>query len=174
MTTRLLRAKRRHSWRFASLERLARRLARRFRGRRFLPTRRAVARQRFLRVESLEERSLLTLSGVMSIGPTGNFASIGDAISTIDNQGLGGPLVLELQAGYSSAAEPVSPIAFSLLPTSAATPVTLRPAAGANVVISSADPVATISIDQTSYLTIDGRAGGVGTAKSLTIENTST
>src|SRR4051812_32026622 len=115
MSTRFSRPNTRRSWGLASLGRLACQLARRFNH--GSPARRAAARVRFLRAEPLEERALLSFSGLKSIGPTGDFLSITNAISAIRTDGLGGPLTLELQAAYQSSAEPAgSPITFSILP----------------------------------------------------------
>src|SRR5262249_53588069 len=140
-----------------------------------LPARRAAARLRFLRVEPLEDRALLTLSGVMSIGPSGDFKTIDTALSAIRNQGLGGALTLEFQSAYKSSDEPSGgAINLSNIVTSATNTLTLRPASGATVAITSSDPTATVSVDLASFITIDGRAGGVGPAKNLIIENTST
>jgi hypothetical protein len=135
----------------------------------------AARRHRSLLIEPLEGRALLSLLGLKTIGPGGNYASITAAIADIQSQGLAGALTLELQANYVSAVE-TFPVNFSNLPgNSAANPVTLRPASGAtNLTITSDDSLATLSFDAVAYVTIDGRAGGVGTAKNLTIENTST
>ena len=45
------------------------------------------------------------LSGTRSIGPTGDYASIGAAIADVQVQTLGGALVLELQPAYVSTVE---------------------------------------------------------------------
>lgn len=135
----------------------------------------AARRHRCLWIEPLEDRALLSLLGLKTIGPSGNYASITAAIADIQSQGLGGALTLELQANYVSSGE-TFPVNFSNLPgNSAANPVTLRPASGAtNLAITSSDLLATVSFDAVAYVTIDGRSGGTGTAKNLTIENTST
>ncbi|MBB5031855.1 beta strand repeat-containing protein [Prosthecobacter vanneervenii] len=123
------------------------------------------------------------LSGTRSIGPTGDYASIGAAVADIQAQTLGGALVLELQAGYVSNVE-TFPLVFTNLGTSAANTLTLRPQAGATALsISSADATAaTIDLNGAQYVIIDGRPAGVGgnagsgggTASQLTIANTST
>lgn len=123
------------------------------------------------------------LSGTRSIGPTGDYASIGAAIADVQAQTLGGALVLELQAGYVSAVESF-PLVFSNLGTTSSNTLTLRPQAGATaLLISSADTsAATVDLNGAQYVIIDGRPAGAGgnvgsgggTASQLTISNTST
>jgi hypothetical protein len=53
--------------------------------------------------------------------------------------------------------------------------LTIRPAAGATALsITSSNSTGTLRINKADYVTIDGRPGGSGSAKELTIENTST
>lgn len=112
-----------------------------------------------------------TLSGTKSIGPTGNYPSITAAIAAMQSSGLAGPVILELQPAYVCSVE-TFPIRFSGIATSASTGIMLRPAAGAtNLVITSLHPVMTMQLDGIKYLTIDGRPGGAGTNKELTIRN---
>jgi hypothetical protein len=115
------------------------------------------------------------LFGTQSIGPTGDYGSIGAALSAIQTNGLSGPLVLELQASYISSVE-TFPISFTNLGTTATNTLTLRPQTGATGrAISSADTTAaTLDLNGAQFLTIDGRPGGVGAAKELSIANTST
>src|SRR5436190_7256749 len=137
------------------------------------------ARRRFLRMEGLEERAMLSVSGTKSVGPTGDYPSITAVIAAIQaspgpNKGpLDGPLVMELQPTYVSSVE-TFPINLSNLDgISSTNTVTIRPASGATGrSISSADTEATLKLDAVSYVTIDGRPGGTGTSKELTIENT--
>ncbi|MFO1441450.1 MAG: hypothetical protein U1F81_24235 [Verrucomicrobiaceae bacterium] len=115
------------------------------------------------------------LSGTKTIGPTGNYTSIGAAITDIQTQTLGGPLVLELQSTYVSTVE-TFPLTFTNLGSSAINTLTLRPVAGATglSISSAATTAATVDLNGASYLTIDGRPGGTGTVSQLTIANTST
>ncbi|MDZ4403704.1 cadherin-like beta sandwich domain-containing protein [Prosthecobacter sp.] len=114
------------------------------------------------------------LSGTKTIGPTGDYASIGAAITDIQTQTLSGALVLELQPSYLSSVE-TFPVTFTNLGTTAANTVTLRPQTGAvGLAISSANTtVATVDLNGAQFLTIDGRPGGAGTASQLNIANTS-
>lgn len=114
------------------------------------------------------------LSGTQSIGPTGDYSSIGAAISAIQTNGLSGPLVLELQAAYASSVE-TFPLTFTNLGTTSTNTLTLRPQAGATALtITSNNGTATVDLNGASQVTLDGRPGGTGTAKALTIANTGT
>lgn len=115
------------------------------------------------------------LSGTRSIGPTGDYTSIGAAIADIQAQTLAGALTLELQAAYVSSVE-TFPLVVPNLGATAVNTVTLRPEPGATALaISSADTTAaTVDLHGARFLIIDGRPGGLGTAKELTIANTST
>ena len=108
--------------------------------------------------------SAATLSGTKTIGPTGNYASIGAAVADIQTHGLGGALVLELQSTYISSVESF-PLTFTNLTGASVTnTVTLRPQTGAtNLSIVSADATATINLDNGSFITFDvaGRAAWV-------------
>ncbi len=112
------------------------------------------------------------LSGTKTIGPTGDYASIGAAIVDIQAQTLGGALVLELQAGYLGSVE-TFPLVFASLGTTAANTVTLRPELGATgLSLSSADTTAaTVDLRGAQFLTLDGRPGGVGAVSELSIAN---
>lgn len=82
---------------------------------------------------------LSALAGMFSVGASGNYATLTAAIVDIQTQSLGGAVVLELQAGDSSARE-TFPLVFSNLSTTATNKLTVRPEARATgLVISSAD-----------------------------------
>lgn len=113
--------------------------------------------------------------GTMTVGPSGNYSTIGAAISSIQAIGLSGALVLELQPNYVSTGE-TFPLVFSNLGATAVNTITLRPQSGAvGLSISSAvTTAATVDLNGASYVTIDGRPGGLGTTSQLSIANTST
>ena len=116
------------------------------------------------------------LSGTKSVGPTGDYASLTAAITDIQTETLGGALVLELQASYVSTVETFPLTIPALTGASATNTFTIRPASGATALaISSADTTAaTVDLKGAQFVTFDGRPGGAGTAKELTIANTST
>jgi hypothetical protein len=117
-----------------------------------------------------------TLSpGTYSIGPSGYFSSIGAAIHSLQCGGVIGSYIFELQSAYSSTIESY-PLAIPFIPgVSHDNTITIRPAAGVTgKSISSSNSRGTILLDGGSYVIFDGRPGGIGTAKQLTIENTHT
>lgn len=112
----------------------------------------------------------LPISGIKTIGPGGDFASITDAFDAITNDGLGGPVILSLLPGYSSSVED-----FPLNPPNNATAVntvTLRPSVS-GLILSSGNAGATINLKGVKYFCLDGRVGGEGTTQDLTVNNSS-
>jgi hypothetical protein len=112
------------------------------------------------------------MTGTYTIGPGGAYSTITAALSALRTTGLGGPVVLALKAGYTSTAE-TFPISFATIPCISATnTVTLRPEAGAtNLQINSNINGSTITTSNCRYITIDGRPGGTGISRELTITN---
>jgi hypothetical protein len=131
-------------------------------------------RRRLLVSEILEDRRLLApLIGAYSIGPTGAYASVGAAIASAQTEGFGGAVTFELESSYLSSVE-TFPLAFTNLGTSSINTLTLRPASGATNLLITSGSATTLNLNGAKFVTIDGRAGGTGTAKNLTIANTST
>jgi hypothetical protein len=117
------------------------------------------------------------ITGLKTIAPSGaDYTTITAAITAMKsiNQGFSGSVILELQSTYSSASE-TFPLTFSGLSTSATNNITIRPATGASALsISSANTTSTLDLNGITYLTIDGRAGGIGVSSALTVANTAT
>jgi hypothetical protein len=114
------------------------------------------------------------LTGTKTIGTTGaNYSSITAAISDIQTNGLSGAVILELQADYTTASE-TFPITISGIVTSAVNNLTIRPAASVSslAISPAATFLQTFLFNGASYVTIDGRPGGTGLTKALTIANT--
>jgi hypothetical protein len=113
--------------------------------------------------------------GTYSVGPTGNFSSITNALASITLCPLTGAYILELQSTYASAGE-TFPLTVGLYSgISATNTITIRPATGAtNLSITSANTTGTINMNGANYITFDGRPGGAGVVKQLSIINTST
>src|SRR5579871_2138841 len=84
----------------------------------------------------------LGLAGALKVGPGGNYLTLQSALSDLRAKGLAGPVVLELQAGYTSAGETFPLVLDSNVHCSSRTKtITIRPAAGAGQLsITSADP----------------------------------
>jgi trimeric autotransporter adhesin len=116
------------------------------------------------------------LSGTKSVGPTGDYPSLTAAIADVQTQTVGGALVLELQSTYVSSVETFPLTVPTLNGASESNPVTIRPASGATglSITSATTSAATVDLNGAQFVTFDGRAGGAGTAKQLTIANTNT
>jgi len=117
------------------------------------------------------------LSGTYTVGPTTsapNYLTLTAAITDLTSVGLSGAVILELEADYTSASEtfPLNLTAFTGL--SISNTLTIRPKTGATgLSISGSNTTAIVQFNGGTYITIDGRAGGVG-ASQLSITNTST
>ena len=111
--------------------------------------------------------------GYYTIGPTGNYASISLAIADLTGCTLTGSYIFELQPTYLSIVEsfPISIPFFSggsLLNT-----ITIRPQTGAgNLSITTSSSTGTLMLNAANYIFFDGRPGGTGILKNLSIENT--
>lgn len=112
------------------------------------------------------------LSGTRTVGPTGNYPTLTAAIADVRAKTLGGPLVIELQAAYSSAAE-TFPLVFSNLTATATNTLTVRPESGAANLTIASSAAQTLDFDGASFVRLDGRAGGTGATSALTISNIS-
>lgn len=114
-------------------------------------------------------------AGTYTVGPTGFYPSLTAALAALNVSGIAGPVILELQATYTSAVE-TFPLGIGIIPCAGpVNTLTIRPQASAtSLSISSAHTTATIDMNGANYVIIDGRPGGTGTVKQLTIANTST
>ncbi|RYZ54476.1 MAG: hypothetical protein EOP49_05085, partial [Sphingobacteriales bacterium] len=115
----------------------------------------------------------------IAVGPGQGFLTLTDAISSLSNSGISGPVILELQSNYLSTDEPAFPIVFPFNPCVGPTnSLTIRPAAtAAGLSIASSNAGPTIDFNGASNVIIDGRPGGVGAMSSsdnLQIVNTNT
>lgn len=111
--------------------------------------------------------------GTYTVGATGTYTSIANAITALVANGITGAVVLELQTDYA----PEGAVSFPFVPCASATnTITIRPAAGvaAPIVLTSAAASPTFNINGGQYYIIDGRNGGTGTNKFITIANSST
>jgi hypothetical protein len=115
------------------------------------------------------------ISGTKSIGPTGDYPHLTAAVADLVANGADGNVFLELQPTYTSALEPSFPVVLpAFLCASPSNTVTIRPAPGATGLSLTSGAIQTIDINGGQWWRIDGRPGGAGTAKELTIANTST
>ncbi len=113
-----------------------------------------------------------TVSGTISVGPTGTFTTIAAAVANINTNGLAGNVIIELQAAYVSSVE-TFPLVINTLGSPSNT-ITIRPETGATALsITSANTTATLDLNTATNVTIDGRAGGAGGSQ-LTVSDTAT
>ncbi|MCC7503300.1 MAG: hypothetical protein IT229_12270, partial [Flavobacteriales bacterium] len=112
------------------------------------------------------------LSGTYTI--PGSYSSLGDAVSAYNTSCLGGNVVFELGAGYTSTGESFPITINDNADASATKTLTIRPATGATPVITGVvSPGALIKLNGADWVTIDGSNSG-GTDRSLTLSNTTT
>jgi hypothetical protein len=115
------------------------------------------------------------LSSIITIGPGFDYATLTDAIVILNGCGITQPTTLELQGNYVSTSE-AFPISLGAISgANAINTITIRPASNvaSDLTISSSNATGTISHNGGNYFIIDGRPGGTGTSKFITVENTS-
>ncbi len=118
-----------------------------------------------------------TFCGTRIVGPSAGAtdATIGAAYSAISSQGLACASFIELQPTYVSSVETFPLTLGPIVGSSSTNTLTIRPQSGASGrSITSANTTATINLAGATNVIFDGRSGGAGTAKELTIANTST
>ena len=113
-----------------------------------------------------------TMCGTYTIGPTGSYTSLTAAVAAVAANGVACPLIFEFQAAYVSAVE-TFPINIPFLGSGPTTSITCRPELGATNIIITSSATQTINMSGTTYWVFDGRPGGAGTNRELSIENTS-
>lgn len=120
--------------------------------------------------------ALAPVNGTRTVCPSGcDYVTLTAAFADLTFNGVNGATFLELKSTYAGASE-IFPITIgNIAGNSATNTITVRPETGAtNRVITSANATATIDLNGAQNVSFDGRPGGTGTAKQLTIANTST
>ena len=115
------------------------------------------------------QKTVAQVSGVKTI--PGDYLSVNAAIQDIMTVGLASHTILELQPGYTDVNE-IFPITTpENIDTRADATLTIRPAASATGLTIGSDYTQNTPIIELfgSYTTIDGRPGGTGTSRELTI-----
>ncbi|MFN7313851.1 MAG: fibronectin type III domain-containing protein [Bacteroidota bacterium] len=108
-----------------------------------------------------------TISGVLNV--PGNYSSITAALNALRTSGMAGPVVIQLNTTYNNANESY-PINVSGLGTASNRTLTIRPASNVtSLVLSSPANTSVFQIFNTNNFIIDGRPGGTGTTRALTI-----
>ncbi|MFN5443355.1 MAG: autotransporter-associated beta strand repeat-containing protein, partial [Crocinitomicaceae bacterium] len=116
-------------------------------------------------------------SGTLKVGVSGcHFSSLTDAISKLTSCGYTGNIILELQSNYDGTSTTETfPITFaSTLGSGASKQITIQPATGVSKTITGSSTSQIIYINGATYITFDGRDGGTGSNKNLSVTNTST
>ncbi|MBL0358731.1 MAG: hypothetical protein IPP72_18525 [Chitinophagaceae bacterium] len=113
-------------------------------------------------------------SGTYTIGPGGDYASITLALADLYTCiGITGPFIFELKSNYLSSVEAFPITINAVSGSSAVNSITFRPELGATgLSITTNNATGTILFDGGQNFIFDGRPGGVGTTKELTIQNT--
>lgn len=111
----------------------------------------------------------------LKVGPTGDFTSLTDVATVLNLLPVNCDLTFEFQTTYNSSVE-TFPITFNQFTYGTGGPftVTIRPETGATTTITGTHATALIQCNGADRIIIDGRAGGTGSTKALTISNTNT
>lgn len=116
----------------------------------------------------------ISIDGATAV-PGTSYPTLSAAISDLKACGITQPTILELASGYVSTTETFPITLSSITGASAVNTITIREASGVTgKVITSNNTTATIDINVGNYWIIDGRSGGTGSTKDLSITNTST
>lgn len=119
------------------------------------------------------------MTGSFSVGAgqlQPNYVTITNAIKDLTLRGISGPVTFNLlDATYNVASGEQFPIVIGALTgQTPATTVTIRPDVGVTSTVSGSVANPLIRLDGAKYVIIDGRQGGSGTPKSLTLQNDNT
>ncbi len=112
-----------------------------------------------------------SISGTFTVGATGDYTSITNAINDIAGKDVVGPIVLNLIDATYTETVPITIPQFSGV--NSTNTVTLKPASGNTVTISGSSANGIFKLNGADYFIIDGSNTG-GTDKNLTINNSST
>jgi hypothetical protein len=115
------------------------------------------------------------LGGTKTVGPTGNYADLTEAIDDLVSNGLVSSLVLELQATYVSTTEDFPLVFTQFACLGSSNTITIRPVSGATGLSISGSRNSSnglLDFNGGDYITIDGRPGSLGSTSQLSITNT--
>ena len=117
-----------------------------------------------------------TLTGTYTVGASGTYPTITQAVAAYNNAcTVNGSVIFELiDPAYSSTTGETFPIVLNAKAGASPTQtLTIRPATGNTVVMWDTVAGPLFRLNGAKYVTIDGRAGGIGTTQALTIQNDS-
>ncbi len=120
-------------------------------------------------------KNSIPLCGNYTIGPTGTFATLSDAVTSLNTRPVTCSVIFELQTTYTGTGESF-PVSIIYSGSSSATAI-FRPVAGAGTLTTAGDPGsgnALINFNGADYVTFDGRPGGAGSTVSWIIRNSRT
>lgn len=114
------------------------------------------------------------LAGSYTIGASGNYATITEAISDMNVRGISAAVTFTLtNSSYSSSTE-TFPIIFKAYPGMAANrPVVFKPAVGISPLITDSNGTSIFIFDGAKYITLQGTNASPSIARDLTIQNKS-
>jgi hypothetical protein len=113
-----------------------------------------------------------TLSGVKTVGTSGDYTNLTSAFAAINSSGLAGNVELQLITGYPAAAE-TYPIASSTASAAGAYTIKVYPTVS-GLSITSANATGTLNLNGAANVTFDGRVNQTGSTADLIIANTVT
>ena len=119
----------------------------------------------FINGDPLGSRTIQApLNGSYNVGNSQTYQTLTSAIADLNSLGVNGPVTFVLKdALYNATSGEVFPIVFGNYPNASnLRSVTIRPDFGVSSRIESNSATATFDINGGSYLTIDGRQGGIG------------
>jgi hypothetical protein len=116
------------------------------------------------------------LSGTYTVGPTGNFPKLTNAIATLNGSLVCADIIFELQSAYDGTTGETFPLTINQLTYSGGPwTVTFRPETGATARVTSGTSATTlINLNGADRIILDGRSGGTGTTINWRITNTNT
>jgi len=112
------------------------------------------------------------LEGVKTVGPTGDFLRLTDALNALAENGLSGNLVFELERKYVSTLEMFPLKINSFFCLGSTNNLIIRPALDAEKLsIGNSVETTIFHLNEADFVTIDGRPGGIGENHQLLIQN---
>ncbi|GBD86947.1 hypothetical protein BMS3Abin03_00872 [bacterium BMS3Abin03] len=111
------------------------------------------------------------LSGTYTVGNNGDFTSLTAIRDSLVETFLNGPVTIEMLNNYNPAVENYPIVIPFINGSSAQNEITIHPAQDATDVIINSNQSATIIFDGATNISIDGRPGGIGENKALSIIN---
>lgn len=116
------------------------------------------------------------LNGTYTVGASGDFITIAQAISTLSSSGVNGPVTFTLIDNlYSTATGETFPYTIGAYTgMSASNPVTFMPSATSTPYIVGNSSGYLLNLNGAKYVTIDGRQSPTDVNRNITIENTNT